>query len=62
MAVRLSALGSIRALPPGKCLILISLGGWVNPRAIMRLEGLSGLKKNPTTSTGIEPAAFRLVA
>jgi hypothetical protein len=31
--------------------------------AIVRLEELDHLKKkNPTTSSGIEPAAFRLVA
>jgi hypothetical protein len=57
MAVRLSAL---RPLPPGIFLVLISVRGLVDPRAIERLEGLGHLKKS--TSFGIEPATLRLVA
>jgi hypothetical protein len=55
MAVRLSALRAGRPLPPGRFLVLISIRGWANPRAIVRLEGLGQLI-NPITSSGIEPA------
>jgi hypothetical protein len=46
--------------PQGRFLVLISVRGWVDPRVIVRLEGL-GQVKNPMTSLGIEPATFRLV-
>jgi hypothetical protein len=61
MAVRLSALCAGRNLPPRRFLVLISVTGWVDPRAIVRLEGLGQLK-NPLALSGIEPALFRLVA
>jgi hypothetical protein len=61
MVVRLSASRAGRPLPPGRFLVLIFVKDSVDPRAIMRLEGLGQLK-NPVTSSGIEPAAFRLVA
>jgi hypothetical protein len=59
MAVMLSALRARRPLPPGRFLVPISVRGWVDPRATVRLEGLGQLKK--FTSTGLEPATFRLV-
>jgi hypothetical protein len=58
MAARLSALCACRFLPPGRFLLLISVRGWVNPRAIVQLEGLGTLKKSTSsgTQTGDLPA------
>jgi hypothetical protein len=61
MAVRLSALRACRPLPPGRFLVLISVRGCVDSRAIVRLAGLGQLK-NTMTSSGLEPATFRLIA
>jgi hypothetical protein len=44
MAVRLSALRADRPLALEECLVLISVGGLVGPRAIVRLEGLGKIK------------------
>jgi hypothetical protein len=46
---------------PRTFLVLKYVIGWVDLRAIMRLEGLGKLKKNPS-HPGLESATFQLVA
>jgi hypothetical protein len=61
MAVRLSASCAGHPLPPGIFLVVISVRSRIDPRDMVWLEVLCQLK-NPITSSGIEPASFRLIA
>jgi hypothetical protein len=61
MALRLSVYAAAALYPTGIFLVLISVRGWVNLRAVVHQEGIGKLK-NLTPSPGFEPATFRFVA
>jgi hypothetical protein len=58
MAVRLPALHAGRLLPPGRFLVVISVGRWVDLRAIVRVEVLGKLKKKQIHFIGIRTRDF----
>jgi len=58
---RLLALSTGRLYPQEILLVIIYVRGWVDPRAIVRLEGFY-VNENPPTQAEIAPATFEFVA